>query len=143
MSGSLRDILQALYTQNGELTPASVVAVARDEAHPLHSRFEWDDAVAGEEWRYQQAADLIRSVKIVYREATESEAARSVRAFQAVRTPRGNSYKPVDEIAGDPIARQIVIADMEREWKALYRRYAQFQEFVAMIQADLQENAAA
>lgn len=135
---SLRDILQGIYDQRGQLTADIVVEIARDEAHPLHERFEWDDAAAGEQWRKQQAADLIRSVKVVYKEATETEEARTVRAFHAVRGPKGHAYQPADKVAEDPFTRQLVLADMEREWQALKRRYERFAEFTAMVRADLE-----
>ena len=138
---SLRDVLQGIYDQRGELTAEIVVEVARDENHPLHERFEWDDAAAGEQWRKHQAAELIRSVKVVYREATETEEARTVRAFHAVRGPKGQAYQPAEKVAEDPFTRQLVLNDMEREWLAFKRRYERFTEFTAMVRRDLEEAA--
>ena len=136
-----RDELQKIYDQRGQLTPALVVEEASDPAHPLHSRFEWDNSVAGERWRKAQAQELIRSVKVVYKQATERDPARSVRAFHAVRRPDGNVYEPAERVVEDPFTRQLVLADMEREWKALKRRYEQFSEFAAMVRQDLEEAA--
>lgn len=56
----LRTALQGIYDQHQQLTPAIVVDEARDAAHPLHSRFDWNDATAGEAWRRQQAHELIQ-----------------------------------------------------------------------------------
>lgn len=138
---SLRDILQSIYDRHGQLTAALVVEEARAEDHPLHGRFEWNDAAAGEQWREHQAAELIRSVKVVYREATENEEARTVRAFHAVRGPSGHAYQPAEKVAEDPFTRQLVLNDMEREWKALMRRYERFAEFAEMVRADLKDAA--
>lgn len=134
---SLRDQLQAIYDGHGKLTPAIVVDEARDESHPLHTRFEWDDAAAGESWRRQQAHELIRSVRVVYREADEKNPERSVRAYHAVRTDDGHSYEPVEKVTEDDFTRRLVLADMEREWKALHRRYQQFGEFLKMVRRDV------
>lgn len=139
---SLRQILQGIYDQHGELTAELVVETARDENHPLHSRFEWDNAAAGDQWRKSQAAELIRSVKVVYKEATDKEEARTVRAFHAVRTPKGQAYQPADKIAEDPFTRQLVLNDMRRDWEALKRRYERFSEFTEMIRADVEDVAA-
>ncbi|MFD1656939.1 hypothetical protein ACFSL4_01490 [Streptomyces caeni] len=133
----LRSELQSIYDQHKKLTPALVVDAARDEQHPLHSRFEWNDAVAGEAWRRQQAHELIRSVRVVYREADEANPEKSVRAFHAVRKENGHVYEPVDKVAADDFTRRLVLADMEREWKALHRRYQDFEEFTAMVRRDL------
>lgn len=138
---SLRDILQGIYDQHGELTTALVLDEARDENHPLHNRFEWDDAAAGEQWRHGQAAELIRSVKVVYKEATEKEEERTVRAYHAVRSPKGFAYQPAEKVAEDPLMRRMLLADMQRDWQDLKRRYQRFAEFADMVRADLEEAA--
>jgi hypothetical protein len=139
---SLRDQLQAIYDQQGQLTPRLVVDQARDASHPLHDRFEWNDAVAGEAWRRQQAHEMIRSVRVVYREATDETPEKSVRAFHAVRSEKGHVYEPAEKVAGDPFMARLVLNDMEREWRALKARYHQFDEFYQMIRRDLDEGAA-
>jgi hypothetical protein len=139
---NLRDHLQAIYDQRGQLTPSLVVDEARDPAHPLHSRFEWDDTVAGEAWRRSQAQQLIRSVRVVYREATEKEREKSVRAFHAIRREEGHVYEPVERVVEDPFTKRLLLADMEREWKALHRRYQEFAEFAEMVKRDIEEKAA-
>lgn len=138
---SLRDELQRVHDRHGELTPELVVDTARPKNSPLHSHFEWDNRTAGEAWRRHQAAELIRSVKIVYREATEDEEAQSIRAYHAIRGPSGHSYRSADEVATDPFMRQLVLRDMEREWKALKRRYEHFAEFLEMVRTDVEKSA--
>jgi len=138
----LRGQLQAIYDERGRLTPGIVVDTARDESHPLHARFEWDDQIAGEKYRLGQARELIRSVRVVYREATETEGARTVRAFHAVRDEQGTAYRSAETIAESPLLTKILLQDMQREWKALLRRYGQFEEFLRMVQGDLGEKAA-
>lgn len=140
MSG-LRDELLAVRSQHGQLTPQLVVDTARDPQHPLHSRFEWNDAVAGEAWRRQQAHELIRKAKVVYREASDAEPEKSVRAFVAIRAEEGHVFDPVEEVAEDPFRRKLALADMEREWKALYRRYQEFGEFLDMVRQDVGDAA--
>lgn len=132
---NLREEMTAIYTEAGILTPAVVVDAARPDDHPLHSRFEWEDAVAGEAYRQQQAHELIRSVRVVHTRADLPEL--SVRAFHSVRTDDGFAYKPVDEIIADPLTLQMLLGDMRREWVQLRTRYEQFEEFRALIMGDL------
>lgn len=141
MSG-LRDTLQAIYDDRGTLTPEIVVDEARDEAHPLHARFEWDNALAGEAWRREQAAQLIRSVRVKY--ADSSSGPRDVRAFVAMPQThsRSQQYEPVELVLADPIQRAILLRDMEREWKAFKARYSHMAEFAALIAQAVQEQAA-
>jgi hypothetical protein len=49
----------------GLLTRPAVEKAARDPRHPFHSQFEWDDSIAGYEYRLIQAGELIRSVTVV------------------------------------------------------------------------------
>lgn len=138
---SLREQLQAIYERKGELTPVLVVAAARDPKHPLHDRFEWDDAVAGEAWRREQAHELIQSVRIVYKPADEDGPEKSVRAFHAVRSEKGHVYEPAEKVVNDAFLAKLLMADMQREWMALKRRYDDFEEFWSIVRADLPEAA--
>lgn len=140
---SLRDQMQAVYDQHGRLTPTLVVDTARDPSHPLHSRFEWDDSVAGEAWRRHQAHELIRSVKVTYAEADDTSPEKKVRAFHAVRTEAGHVYEPAEKVAADPFLSQLVLRDMEREWQQLKRRYQEFEEFWRMVRQDADDGEAA
>ena len=139
---SVRDELQAIYDERGQLTPRLVVDIARPPKHPLHPRFEWNDAVAGEAWRREQARDLIQSVRIVYREGQGNQDPRSVRAYHSVAMPTGHAFYSVEDIANDPLLREIALRDMEREWKELKARYAHFREFTDLVLSDLTEATA-
>lgn len=134
----LRDHMQAIYDKHGRLEPRLVVDEARDSGHPLHSRFEWDDCVAAEKYRLDQAHDLITSIKIVFRGQSEPERQRTVRAFHAVRDAKGFAYEPTEKVVRDPVVREMVLGDMQREWKQLYERYKTFSEFAEMVQRDLE-----
>jgi hypothetical protein len=131
----LRKHLQAIYDERGKLTPTAVVEEAQDEAHPLHSHFEWDDSIAGHRYRLQQGQELIRSVKIVYRESDGKPS--SIRAWTSIRKDTGYTYEPTEEVIKDDIKTKIVLAEMKREWLAFKRRYEQFGEFRDLILGDL------
>lgn len=133
---NLREALQAIYDENGRLTPALVVDAARAKNHPLHSRFDWDNRSAAESWRREQASQLIRSVKVVYHKA-DTEQRLEVRAFHAISGPDGNVYEPNEKVVADPLLRAMVLRDMERDWKQMKARYSDFEEFWSLIQGDL------
>jgi hypothetical protein len=137
---SLRDHLQSIYDQRGKLTPKLVVDEARDEEHPLHDRFEWDDAIGGEKWRLHQAHELITSVRVVYKDAGGRP--QEMRQYHAIRKETGYTYEPTEEVVQDEFTAQLLLADMEREWRALKKRFDQFKEFRQMILNDLGDKAA-
>ena len=142
----LRDILTTIYQQRGELTPANVVAEARDEAHPLHHRFEWDDTIAGEKYREIQAGALIRSVKITY---TAKSGEQSVRGFLPIVREENaevaaptTTYKPTEEVVADPFTRELVLREFKREWQRFQERYKHLAEFAEIITNDIKGQAA-
>lgn len=141
----LREQLQTIYDKQGKLTPELVVEAARPKNHPLHDRvFDRDQSEAAEAWYRRRAHELIQSVRIVYREATEDVPALRVRAWHAVRAegPEQFAYEPVEKIAQDPFTRQLVLREMEREWRQLFSRYEKFEEFLSLVLGDLKEKAA-
>lgn len=141
---SLRDHLQVVYDQHGQLTPGLVVDTARPKSHPLHGYvFDRKQREAADAWYKHRAHELIQSVKITYREADEDAPERSIRAYHAVRGEAGIVYKSTDDVADDPFTRQLVLRDMEREWKQLRARYEHFEEFVAMVGEDVEALTAA
>lgn len=136
----LRTELLAVRERYGDLTPANVVDAARDEDHPLHGRFEWDDAVAGEKYRLAQARQLIRVVREKYTDGQGRLA--DVRTFHAIPRENGMAYEPLDEIVRNDIATQVLLKSMEREWRQLKARYEKFAEFRALVLGDLGDAAA-
>lgn len=138
---NLREVLQDTYNRRGALTPAGLVDDARGDAHPLHTRFEWDNAVAGDRYREVQAAQIIRSVKITYSETPEGE--KSVRAFLSVkRDPDDDlgaqsSYEPTEKVLTSDFQRELVLREFEREWRTFRARYSHLAEFAALIRREV------
>jgi hypothetical protein len=129
-----RDILLGIRAKHGRLTPTLVVDEARDETHPLHARFEWDDGVAGEAYRRVQARELIRTCRVVYKPANDRDEAQSVRAFHAVRAEDSSrSYEPVEEIVKSEFLTQLALREMERRWLELQRQYGHLSEFWQLV----------
>lgn len=131
----LRAELTRIYEKNNELTPDQVVAEATPERHPLHGRFEWNDAVAGHEYRKVQAAELIRSVKLVYRETPAGEPVK-VRAFVSASSDAGSkqqAYHPTEKVLQDDFARKLLLQNCQREIDALTRKYGHLAEFAEMM----------
>ncbi|TDT31137.1 hypothetical protein [Naumannella halotolerans] len=140
---NLREALQSIYDQRGQLTPALVVETAKNTDHPLHHRFEWNDEIAGPKYREVQARELIRSVKITYAE-TKGGVPKQVRAFVPPRQASApNVYIPTGEALSDDFTRALVLREFERALIALKRQYGHLREFDQMVRAQLDEGDAA
>lgn len=130
---SLRAALTDVYIRHGELTPALVVDEARPVDHPLHNRFDWNDSTAAEKYRQVQAAELIRSVKIVYAHKPE----KSVRGFMSVQRADDDqvsrSYVPTEEAVANDFTHKLLLAECKREWQAFKAKYDHLAEFAAIV----------
>lgn len=134
---SIRDELERIYNADGSLTPRAVVDDARPEDSALHPHFEWDDSIAGEQYRLDQARHLIRSVKVEVRMAPEKKPV-SVRAFHNVApADEPRRYMSLHALMDDPESAERVLTRARDEWRILRRKYADLAGFLEMIREDI------
>lgn len=76
------ELFEKLEKSKAGLTPQSVVDASRDKKSLLHNEFEWDDKIAAEGYRRNQASAIIRNVVVV--KATTDEEERRVRGFVSI-----------------------------------------------------------
>lgn len=123
-----------IVDRDGFLSPESVLDEARPDTSPLHRYFTWDDSLAAEQWRLDQASRLIRRYSVEVQ--TEPEKVIRPRAF--VNTgPR--EYTPIDTAMHDPRMRDVVLASAIRELSALRRKYEHLCDFDAAVQQATQK----
>lgn len=67
------EALADLDEKHGGLTPSVVVQKATSKRSPLHGYFEWNDGIAAQRYREDQARLLIRSVRVVSEDAESSK----------------------------------------------------------------------
>lgn len=88
--------IERIGEKYGEIQPEHLVDESRDEAAPMHKCFEWDDAVAAEEYRLHQARRVIGHL-VVVAETRTATPAHPTRAFVRVQ----NDYKPISVVVKD------------------------------------------
>lgn len=105
MSRTTKDGVQAeiqrLYDERGKVTSTDLVEAAQSEDSPAHAGFEWDDAVAGREYRLNQARRWLRVCTVIY----EDQPQRLVhvpRVFTHDNNERDGDYKPIAVVATIP-----------------------------------------
>lgn len=114
--------------QKGRLTPPAVVEAAREARHPLHKHFEWDDAVAAQSYRLDQARMLIRSVALVGEGDAEPAP-----AFLSIADKGGTSYRSVQDVLDSADLQSAVLAAAERDLAAFEKRYRQLQDICEIV----------
>jgi hypothetical protein len=113
----------------GELEPRDVVNAARDKNNPLHIHFEWDDRVAAESYRVDQARNLIRLVRVVDEAASDGTA----RAFISVNGKNGVAYRSVDDVKASQDLQEAVLEQAEKDLEAFERRYKELKDICAIV----------
>ena len=119
------DTLEALRTENsGALTPDIVVESARPKDSPLHNCFEWDDSIAGEKYRKEQARRIIQCVVTVIRDDNPNPGPQTIRAFTSVKDDKGCRYYTTTAYAlSDDELKKQVFANLIRDMDTLRRKY--------------------
>lgn len=141
MSDKVRSELLKIHKRDSGITPQAVVQAARSEKSPLHSHFEWDDTVAGEKFRLDQARQLIRCE--VTHVVGLDNLPRNVRAFVSVRPNEEaeQRYIPEEEARLNPFTRALVLQQMRSDIAALTRRYEHLSEYWDMVREMVGETA--
>jgi hypothetical protein len=124
----LTKVLTALADKHaGVLTPEAVVETARDPKNPLHSEFEWDDTKAAEQYRLDQARELIRVAVTVVPHTGEP-----VRTFVSLvedrRDGHEGGYRKMISVMATGSGRAAVLETALWELDAFRRKYAHLKE---------------
>lgn len=121
---------ERLYKKHGCLDPEDVVEESREESAPLHCCFEWDDAVAAEKYRVNQAGDIIRAL-VAVDDSEPKETAKSTRAFVHVQ----REYHPISIVVNDEKMMKELLTSAKRDMTAFRDKYETLQELAPIIGA--------
>lgn len=121
---------QKCYEEIGEetVTPEEVLNIAKNEKTELHKCFEWDDTVAANRYRLDQARRIIQSFVIV----RQVEKKPQVRAFQITTTT--NTYQPTRMFLQQPDEYSDLLARAKAELKAFRERYKMLAELETIFE---------
>lgn len=125
---------ERIERENGSVTCERLVDSARSKTSAIHGLFEWNDKIAGEKWRIQQAKTILCCLKVSVSEDGESEP-KKVRAFlnanpADVRAEYFNIEKTltnVDLMAG-------VLNRAKKELQAFVDKYRTLKELATVIE---------
>lgn len=119
--------LQSLAEQGG-VTNRDVLDAARSVQSPLHPYFEWDDKVAADLHRLEQARYLMRSVRVRF---VENEEVKETRAFHVTKVDNPWSdaprkYRTFEVLHGDTAFAATMMDSAFQDlqtWKRKYEPY--------------------
>jgi len=97
----VQEVVNEIYDEFGHVKPSALVEAARPEDSPAHGGFEWDDDLAAEQFRLQQARQWIRIVKVEVSGELERLIHVNCVNIDTSRIEEGY-YKPVSVIRSSP-----------------------------------------
>lgn len=123
--------LNAIADDPGSLTQEAVVEVASNPLSSLHDHFEWDDRVAAQGYRLEQARYLLRSLVVVV------DGGPAVRAFLSVVVEEGSrqTFEPLQRVMTSVELRRQVLMAAARELEAFRKKYEEYEELASVFAA--------
>jgi hypothetical protein len=126
--------LERIQTEHqGLLRPVDVVAEAVSPASPLHPYFEWDDTLAGHQYRLAQARHLIR-VMVQYEPYAEPQ--HEVRVYVSLSPDRQyphGGYRVMVDVLSDASYRAQLLTDALEELNRLRIKYHMLTELAGVF----------
>ena len=129
--------IELLESKYGKITPQIVLSDAKKKASPLHDGFEWDDSIAAEQHRLDQARFILRQIVIVTSDEDDEEPT-AIRAFVSVldSSEEGKSvYMPIGTAMENADTRQQILEKAYKELQEWGNRYKAFKEFSGVRKA--------
>ena len=114
---------------NDRISPAEVLEKARDVNSELHKCFEWNDSIAAEKYRLQQARGIL--INLVYKEKESN--AEPVRTFQI--TSQRNVYQPTVSFLVQDDEYQNLLKRAKSELESFKKRYHTLSELQEVFEA--------
>ena len=113
----------------GKITPMEVLEKAKDETTELHKCFEWNDSIAAEKYRLEQAKNIIRM--LVYEKETKEQEV--VRYY--AKTETKHVYQPTKQFLVQEDEYQGLLRRALAELEAFKNKYHTLTELESIFDA--------
>lgn len=113
------------------LSPETLLEASRAEDAPLHNEFEWDDTVAAEKFRKEQARFIIRNLEIHRVDAPTVEYPKE-RAFLYTGEKK-TGYVPMKDILTNDEWRTNLLNAAKRDMNYFIAKYHRLEELTKII----------
>lgn len=115
------------------LKPRAVVEAARVKSNPLHTYFEWDNSIAAERYRLDQARDLIVSVQIT-RDGIDNPFQAYV-SLPSSRIRKGGGYHGMADVMSSKELRLEMLKSAMNDLENFQERYRRLEELAEVFTA--------
>lgn len=131
---TIRRLQRSLGTET--VTAKDLLDASRDENAPLHSCFEWDNSIAAEQYRIEQARKIIGGITIQY--INDDKPSTPMRLFINVEPQapkRQGAFASLDIVLKNPTYREQALNNALIELRSFQRKYAAYEELTDVFSA--------
>lgn len=122
--------MEKIEDRDGAVTKEALLEEARPEDSPMHPAFEWDDGVAAEKYRLEQARYIIADIVVMVEKVGDDDEMKSIPAYVNVVAGKNNpaGYRRIDVAMHDEVMRDAVLQNALAELKQFRKKYATLKE---------------
>ncbi len=119
---------EKIEKRDGVITKESLLESARDKNSKIHKLFEWDDAIAGEQWRLHEAGLVLHNLKVTVVK-TEDEEPKKIRAYMNTNPARAKgTYMNISDALSKIDTREGILIRAKKELIAFVDKYSELEE---------------
>lgn len=108
----------------GCLTPQNILEASSSEDSLFHNLFTWDDCLAANQYRLEQARRILNNISVSIISNGEQ---RAIPVYEVISTVEGRVYKHIDTFSPEDIAqikeRTVIELNMLRSKLSLYKQF--------------------
>jgi hypothetical protein len=130
---TIQELKRIARENDGLLQPEVVVEEARPLKSPLHKKFQWDDTIAGQQYRIWQARQLIRiSVEVL---TGMKERMDVFVSLSPDRDRESGGYRVMLDVLSDVQMRKQMLKDALEELENFSDKYHKLEELAEIFSA--------
>ena len=119
------------------LTAEAIIEQAKNKTSSLHNLFDWDNTMAAEKWRLQQARVLINEVKVIVEDQIYYAFENVSVAVNETDATKREYYSRQEIIETESLRAKVVESAYHQllYWREKYRQYNEFGNIIKEIDA--------
>jgi hypothetical protein len=127
---------EQLQRQHAEIDAELLVQSATSPTSPIHHAFEWDNQIAGHQYRLTQARHMLAAVMAIDEAIPDRGPTKFlVSVVSKAEEPSMKVYVPLVTAMANPVRRQEVLQQALRELRAFQVKYRELTELAGVFEA--------
>ena len=136
MSGDVKIVGQAIdkirAMTGGIASTKHILIAASDPQSPLHRYFEWDNTLAAEQWRLEQARNLAQSIEVVF---TDRPDILPTRAYVSIENAGERGYMEISDVMQNTELREQLLNQAMNDAEHFHNKYNNLVELEPIFKA--------